>query len=669
MLKKRSIIPIIIPFIYLFWSLVLNHLAGPHFLSRSDPEYPYLLNGLNAATLNFNNIGHTDHPGTPFQLVTGISIRLAHIFIGQGSIYEDVIARPQTYLQFASLILTILTFLILWWLGHVALKHKRGWIGMIILQCSVFLSSVLIDFPLRYNPDRFLMLYVLIFAGLVIRYLYSDEYKQQTFAIHSGLLMGIAFATKFNFLPLLILPVFLLPKFKHWLIYGVTTLIAFFVSIIPILNKFKEFRRFISGVATHDGLYGQGAEQVINWDQFFDNLWRSVAYNPALYTFLLIIVILIAIGGIKRLFKSDQKQKVIFIAGIILALIVGLIMVSKHYKNYYLAPILSLTGLIYFFISDSDLIRNRWPKTQKQLLVVGLLVFIGITAWPMAKQYQKRIDQKHLNSITHNFITSTISPNDILFIEPTWLAGPMAENALVYGISYVAHRHQFYPEYHRQYPHVMTWEGESRIPKHFRTLDWDTESILKSGKDIYVYNSPGRNAGLLLNYLDTLSAQTGISIQKDSVFQQLSTQELIIKVSNTDNWSLIMTHNSQLTTPGSRFPDSGFRLSPSNPKTESIVIEDVAAGDYIVATIVVKENDSENPARIILRSYTSDTDGIYFEDSHSLQDLGHKRQLLTLRGHITQAPENGQLELLVYYPGNKKIKIRDLEFSHMGQRE
>ena len=67
-----------IPVLSVIWSLVLNHLSGPHYLSRTDPEYVYLLNGMNVSLLEFDRIGHVDHPGTPFQLITGLFMTLGY---------------------------------------------------------------------------------------------------------------------------------------------------------------------------------------------------------------------------------------------------------------------------------------------------------------------------------------------------------------------------------------------------------------------------------------------------------------------------------------------------------------------------------------------------------------------------------------------------------------
>ncbi|RLD54484.1 MAG: hypothetical protein DRJ05_14580, partial [Bacteroidetes bacterium] len=150
-LRKKLIY--IIPAIVILWSQYLIYVVGPFYLTRTDPEMPYLLNGLNCAILEFNRIGHIDHPGTPFQLITGLFIRITFLLFGQGPIVEDVISRPEFYLTAASVMLTILTAFIILWLGKIILRSGGHFFGAIILQTSVFLSTVLINIPIRYIPD------------------------------------------------------------------------------------------------------------------------------------------------------------------------------------------------------------------------------------------------------------------------------------------------------------------------------------------------------------------------------------------------------------------------------------------------------------------------------------------------------------------------------------
>ena len=76
--------------------------------------------------------------------------------------------------------------------------------------------------------------------------------------------MALGLATKFNFLPLLFLPLLLIETNKNRLIYAGSGIISFFIFISPIINKFDDFLRFILGIYKHDGLYGGGEEKVMN---------------------------------------------------------------------------------------------------------------------------------------------------------------------------------------------------------------------------------------------------------------------------------------------------------------------------------------------------------------------------------------------------------------------
>ncbi len=656
-LKKYLII--IIPALFLIWSLQLNLSGGPFSLSRSDPEYPYLLNGLNCATLNFSNIGHTDHPGTPFQMITGLFIRVTHLFIGQEPIVQDVLSRPETYMASASLFLSLLTFFLMYWLGTVAIRKDGRLIGAIILQSSFLLSNVLADMPLRYNPDRMLMIYNLILAGLTVKFLFTENYSIRRFAILTGILMGIGFATKFNYLPVLIIPLMMIPDMRNRLIYSGSVAGAFFISILPIIGKFKEFRRFISGVVSHDGLYGQGSQQVINLKSFARNFVDLLSNNLA-YTMILVLTIgIIVYYLISKKNQPADNQLIIILKAFIIASLIGFILVLKHYKAYYFAPVLSLSGLVLFImwkISGSNL-KSEKSRSMIAASVLSLLLLISVI--PLPAQYRNRLLNKRANLKTQQFYAENITKKDLLFIEPTWLAGPMIENALIYGLSYVAHRQEFYSDYQQLYPNVLTWEGAGKNPALFRTAEADPESILFSGRDIYIYSSPGRNAGTLLNYLDTLSGSYGTRIMRDTVFSNPDNQDKVIRVRNLEGWTTL-TDVKEVTGP--------VKLSSGSPVSISIPIPGVTTGDYLEITLRIYKNDPENKCRLIARSGQSDTDGIYFEDSGSLQDIGHGWQLLRLRGKINATPADGQLICQAYYPGNKTITVRDLQIKHFGRR-
>jgi hypothetical protein len=657
--RYRQIIIFIIPALYLVWSLQLNHTGGPFSLSRCDPEYPYLLNGLNCATLNFDQIGHTDHPGTPFQIVTGVFIRLTHLFIGQGPVDQDVLLRPEMYLSSASLFLSFLTFLLLYLVGRTGLLTTTKLAGAVILQSSFLLSNVLIDLPLRYNPDRILILYNLLLAILILKYLFTENYPVRKFALLTGILMGIGVATKFNFLPVLIIPFLLIPDFRNRVIYGLSVAAAFFISILPILSRFKEFRRFLSGVASHDGLYGQGAEQMINWKSFGSNFGELLSYNPAFTILLLLSAATIIYYMIRKNESGPEKLLLIILKAFIYASILGFILVAKHFKVYYFAPVLSLGGLVLFAIWKLAGMRMKSEKAYSFSTTATVILLIVISALPLPAQYESRVKQKRANLKTQQFYSENVTKDDLLFIEPTWLAGPMIENALAYGISYVAHRHENYHQFHRLYPNVITWEGADRNPSLFRTAEADPESILFSGRDIYVYSSPGRNAGSLLNYMDTLGVRYGTRFYRDTAFINPLNEARVIRLVNPDGWETL----SDL-----RKISDPIVLSPGNPVSDTFIINGVGAVDYLEITLRIRNNDNDMKCRLIARSLSFEQDGIYFEDSGSLQNIGNGWQLLRLRVRINTLPAEGKLLCQVYYPGNNKITVQDLEIKHMGRR-
>jgi hypothetical protein len=526
------------------------------------------------------------------------------------------------------------------------------------------LSSVLIDLPSRHNPDRLLTIYNLILTGITVKYFLSEKYSAKKYAILAGIIMGVGFATKFNYLPVMIIPFLLIPGIKNKLIYCGTIAASFFICIIPILDKFKEFSRFISGIVSHDGLYGQGSEQIINLKTFGPNLWDLLFHNPAYSIILIISIGLVIYFIINRNKNLTDKRFIIVLQAFILASLFGFVLVSKHFKIYYFAPVLSLTGLAFYMIWMMPGVLDKNTTIHRIAGLSLLTVLVLLSSANLPTLYRARIIQREAFQKTCDFYTENVTREDLLFIEPTWDSGPFVENALVYGISYVAHRSEFYQDYQHLYPNVITWEGPDRLPQLFRTVDADPESILFSGNDIFVYSSPGRNAGQLLNYLDTLANRYDIRFLRDTVFVNpaipgFTNEEMVIRVTNTDEWTTL-ENLKELTSP--------VELAIGQPVSPEFKISNIKAGDYLEITLCILNNDKDAGCRIIARSNPSVQDAIYFEDSKSLQDIGNGWQFLRLRGRIFTPPADGIINCLAYYPGNKELTIQDMQIRHMGLR-
>lgn len=689
--RKENIV-YYLPFLAFIWYLVRFHLAGPFYLSRIDPEYPYLLNGLNIAIIDFSRIGHVDHPGTPFQFLTAFFIRLTHLFAGQTNIIDDVISRPEFYLSWSTFYLSCITFLILIWLGKITYKLTKDLTGSIILQSSIFLNVILIDIPSRYIPDRLLILLVLILVGLIVKKYHDNSYTYKKFAIQSGIVLGVGFVTKFNFLPLLLIPFIIISYRKERLVYLGSLFSTIVLCFLPILKKFSAYKSFILRILKHDQLYGYGQEQLINVESFFKNLGKLFTTNG---TFIFLILILLVFIVIIARNKTREKYNIelrILVAIFITALISSLI-VAKHYKNYYVLPMVSLGGLVFYmnYMITNRLASSKWIKP---LTISILVVFYLFQLKELIPAYARISLQRGNNTRTSLFIKNTITANDYFFVYPTWRSGAFLENGLIYGISYVSHHPLYYKTIEKYYPNILTWEGNDRPMMFFRMIDSDTETIMKSGKNIYIYSTPGRNAKMLCKYIEVAANQYQISLVHDTVYSNSINSEYIICYSHADNWgelqnarcgfekisdNNIYTDNGTLQLFGLAKVEEKMKVNGDHAivlnaiqnETPAYQIKNLHPGDILEFSIkgYSKSNKDQDNLSLVVKNIQGEV-----TDSFPVHATNTSREII--RGcrirRITCSVPNIKVDSFYYasfkYEGNTEIVLDDFSYSHFGER-
>ena len=107
---RRYGIFMIIPAIVLGLSILLKIAAGPYWLAPNfDPSYQYLVNGLYLLKGLVPN--HTDHPGTPVQMLCGAICWLFNMGRSTEDILGRVFVAPEFYMTFVFLFLSLFTFL------------------------------------------------------------------------------------------------------------------------------------------------------------------------------------------------------------------------------------------------------------------------------------------------------------------------------------------------------------------------------------------------------------------------------------------------------------------------------------------------------------------------------------------------------------------------------
>jgi hypothetical protein len=676
----------LIPFITLLWSLYILWLSGPFYLSRIDPDYIYLLNGLNCATLDFYRIGHIDHPGTPFQLLTGLFILITHWLIGQGPLVDDVISRPEMYLSSASLQLTLITAFIILWLGKLVMKNGNDVLGALIIQSSLVLNVFLIDLPNRYIPERMLALIVLMFTGFCFKHFYTENYSGRKYAIHSGILLGIGFVTKFNFLPILIIPLFLIAKMKDRLIYIITLVVTAVICFLPVHDKFSYFKGFVISLIKHDGLYGGGSQQVFNPDVFWHNvilIFRgNIPFTIVLGISLAIIVFLI----IKPSIRKNLNKEFLYSIALIFAAIIGALITAKHFKEHYIIPVISLTGFSVLILLKTG--RKIFPLNYVNIAFILLLVYFVYLPWAILyRPYTEKKKNNYHGLLTADFISKNVSSQDYLLIEPTWLSGGMIENGMAYGLSYVASRHYYYNEFERYYPNALTWIDNDRPLQYLKMIDASNETVFKSGADMYLYSSPGRNADVLCNYIDSCALVYGISYQRDTVYKNSANGDIVIRLRNLSGWYEKMTvscgferfddhslfsDDEQFTLTGQfnlshKFASNGFHsleLTETTPRSPEMLIHQVHEKDYFEVTVKRKRTGNEVKGNLYL--CTVDFSGAQSKIAKGflVSAIHENCELLRLTYELHDIVAGGYLTVYYEYPGKEIEFIDDFTIRH-----
>lgn len=529
----RSSVLYMLPLLVMAWTLFLRAYNGPFYLSSIDPEYIYLISGMNCATLDFRMIGHIDHPGTPLQLLSGLFFHLIHLFQGNHDLRTDVISDPEHYLVLSSLMLAALTFFLLLFLGKLAYRYTSSILGALVLQAASFYTLVNAGILSRYSPDRLMTVIILLFFMVYLRYRFEPKFGAKKFALFSGLIMGAGLMTKFNFAPLLLIPFILIPGWKRRGTYLLSLLgsVAFF--FLPVSSKYRNFWDIISGMIAHKGLYGSGDKGLLDTSRFLDHIVQIFRSNPSFTLIALLALITLGVWVFKPDWRKRNREEFLFLAASLAAIAAGLFITAKHFKGYYALPILSLIPMMFFSLIRilEGIPQIRKPRLISAGLFAVLLVFPLIS---MARHYSVPNEDLRAKQLDREVIQGEIGPEDYVLIIPSWKSTPMLENAMVLGVSYFHHRWRYSMEFERVYPRVLTWEGEDAPLQHMRMRDANLKELLGNGAKIFLYTTPDLAGEPVCRSLEQRAADAGMIITGDTVYSSVHTGAELIRYHHPD---------------------------------------------------------------------------------------------------------------------------------------
>ena len=485
-MKHNKYILIVIPAIYLIIGVYFQQMTGIPSLRNTDPEYIYFISGLSVANGELE-LGHVDNPGTPLQYFMALSFRIIYLFRNQETAFiEDALANSDIYLLTSNLILISLISGFLYYAGTAMTAKTKSLAFGLLLQSAPFYSGIIFGNIGRTSPDNLLPIPVMLLTLELVRinreYNTTNHWRNTLLFI---VIMAFGLSIKLTFLPLLIIPLFLLPGWKRKLSYIFGTPVLFFLFALPAALRINTFLNWAKVLVLNSGQYGKGEKTIFDPDTFFPNIIKVWNENQLFFLILFLFIIITAISCL-RISSENRAPKLKTLAAIIFASIFQVLIVSKHFQQRYFVAILFLIPLI---IILSFVYTEKWHLKIGRIApaLLGSVIFLlafSTSQVPRVRKISNHLAKEVSKQMPAYHYIRTIDKNAIRIVVPRYYGSPAHEYALLFSYGWAGKQRKMYDPYlEKLYPNSIIaypWDGTFNY--------WGKKPELEENKlPIYVY--------------------------------------------------------------------------------------------------------------------------------------------------------------------------------------
>ena len=504
--SKKRLILFLIPIFTLIVSFGFLKQLLPFYMSVPDPSYIHLFNGINLAGGNME-VGNTDNPGTTIQCFAAVVIFIKHLFsFSHGPVSQDVMLNSEGYLYACSASLIILFVCINYLTGAYIFRYT-GNVGLSLLfQITPLININIIRRVIVLEPEAAIIIAATFFmAYLFIKAPENLEITRRLnnktiilFALFSGFLI----ASKYTCAPVVFLILFILEKNKQRLLYLAMVAVSFMLFIIPALPKIGSMCQWVWGLITHDGIYGKGAERIINPSQYTHNLKELFITDTIFTSIYCIITLAFLIAFLQRLGKRKAVPFFRAISGLWISITTLILVVAKHCDFHYLVfaeccfPFgMAISYKIFsafFFQSVSH--YKKYEKSMLYLIFTLFSIFLvveKIRYLPMRHPQPLFTDKYMAGYKTLPRIISIKSSTECELIEPSLYLGDSFSGSL--QDAYGRFLNKIYPNTY------IYWDGTQNLLHWNETLTIPDFFSKKSGALVYMKGFDRTSQTNLLN--------------------------------------------------------------------------------------------------------------------------------------------------------------------------
>jgi len=483
-----------------FTAALLRHASGPYWISfYSDPEYVYLVKFL--ATAESKETLTTGHPGTTLQMLGAAIIRIVHAldFAEKDNLELAVLKNPEFYLNIINAVLVILNAIMLFVVGLVTFRLTHNiWLSLLLQYSPFFSNTILCKGLTSVSPEALFLFTSMFFLMILVRMIFNNNLARAMplYVIALAMICGFGMATKLTFCFLLIIPLIVLPKIRNKIVFLFLTLICFMFWIVPIISQYKILFEWYYRIVAHSGYYGLGEREFINFTTYFRNIANIFLGNP-----LFCLIWLFSVYFILRFrkFLADKLPYKLLLAVAVTELTAVLI-TSKHGYDYYLLPVLSLSGLTLFLIflclQSIDYFKQH---NIKKVFIFSCIFFIFCGLWRIVDMkyiYIQKIELKKESLMIYQKLADEYK--DYLEIIPVRASSPLG--ALAFG-NYFINNGLYSESLQKIYGEKYFYNGlEGKFHTWTREFLIEDTVFKRNGYKIIILGpASGKNTGMLIN--------------------------------------------------------------------------------------------------------------------------------------------------------------------------
>lgn len=492
--SMKKYLLVILPVTFLIIAILIHYSNGEFYLLSTDPEYFHLFNGLNLSNFNLA-VDYIDHPGTTVQILFAVSAHIVNLVLPGSDIITNALNNPEQFIHGANILMNVIISITLFLLGYYTFKSTGNIYLSVLLQLTPFCSIKLLTISGRLLPESVMIIPLLLFTTLIIKYIYDNNYEAKTslYLIGFAIIGGLGAATKFLYLPFLIIPLFLLPSKRSKWQYILFTAIAIIIFAFPVFVHLGKTWSWLTNMFMHSGQWGSGESNIIDVHKIPGRLRQIYNIDPGLFIIIgaaiFQLILFSSISFLKRSGISKILRRTLL--GVLTSILLSVILVTKHFAYHYFLPNLVFKVFIIFLMTSLVLELIYSKRIKAYLSMAVMLITILFIAVPQVNELGSVIHHKHI--VVEKFekraqILKKYNDRDkTLIISSHYRGSPFIQSALAGGFMLSGQlRSTFREQLTNSYPNTylfVAWSDQFYSWDEFV----DADEFIDTNKTIYMF--------------------------------------------------------------------------------------------------------------------------------------------------------------------------------------